>query len=295
MYVDSFGCVQSGGDGGDTCHRMFTMHFRLLLQFKLAIEKGTSLPPVVHNISKLIQEKGLASGDATMILLKAENGIFRRHPNPDFWGSDPNNLSRDQMIGLICFIAFLATRSGDLGKRFRKELRQLLWACLKRGMFAQNIYPNWVDARKDSSVKKKTPDLLPPDVWGLFARGFTASFAAPLAIPFILLGDLFLVLSVVMKLWAPINKDGTFQFRLPQPDDVDDDNMHNSLMLSQHVCPTPMSWLARKLFKRFRQKNLGNTQYGEKDPMMGALMYYHRGPDGNPELAELARKLTESY
>lgn len=294
MNIDKYKLIQSGGDGGDTCHRMFTVALRMLLNFRIAIQNGGILPEVVKNP---VWEQ-IASPEEAEALLEVSPGIYVRHPDPEFWGSDPRNTSRDQLTPVICYLTFLASLSGTLGKKYRGKLFDLLKQSLKRFMFAQNIYPNWVDARRDSSVKKKTPDFLNFELWGIFARGFMNSSWFPLAIPFVILGDLFMVFSAMFKVWAPLTKDGTLEFRMPGPDDVDDDNMNNVLMVSQYVYPTPLSWLARKIYKTFRRKNLGNTLLGEKDAIMGALAYYHRGtPDaqGNPEIAELARPIVERY
>lgn len=291
MNIDKYGMIQSGGDGGDTCHRMFTMYLRMLLVFKIAIEnKGFQLPKIINDPSfELVR-----SASQTEVLLQPKPGIYTRHCDPNFWGSDPRNTSRDQLVPVICYLSFLASRSGDLGKEYQYKLAALLKACLKRGMFAQNIYPNWEDPRTQE-VKKKLPDFLNFDLWGMFARGFVNTWYFPIAIPFILFGDLFLVLSVLFTLFAPINQDATLKFRMPGPTDVDDDNINNVLMVSQHVYQTPLSWLARKIYKRFRKPNLGNSNLGERSPILGALMWYHRAPEGNQELAELARTIVEQY
>ena len=291
MNIDNWKLIRSGGDGGDTCHRMFTVALRMLLNFKIAMQNGGNLPAIVRNP---VWEQ-LASPLESEKLLQESPGIYRRHCDPNFWGSDPRNHSRDQMTPVICYLALLGSTGGDLGKEYRGKLWTLLKKCLGRKMFAQNIYPNWVDARVDASVKAKTPDFLNFDLWGVFARGFVNSLWFPIAIPFIILGDFFLLLSAMFKVWAPINKDGTLEFRMPGPDDVDDDNMNNVLMLTQYVYQTPLSWLARKIYKKFRRQNLGNTVLGEKSAIMGALAYYHRGPDGNPEIAELSRPIVERY
>lgn len=290
MNIDNFKLIQSGGDGGDTCHRMFTMGLRLLLNFKIIIEERQPIPEVIRSgvFGKLVNM------EEAQKLLEASPGIYRRHCDPEFWGSDPRNHSRDQLTPVICYLAFLASRSGGLGKEYRAKLTNLLKQCLKRYMFAQNIYPNWVDPRKEE-VKKKTPDFLNFELWGIFARGYLGTLWAPLALPFVLLGDSVLVLSALFAVFAPIVKDGTLEFRMPKPDDVDDDNMNSVLMVSQHVFQTPLSYLARKLYKTFRRKNLGNTLLGEENAIMGALAYYHRAPEGNPELAELARPIVKRY
>lgn len=290
MNLDPYKLIQSGGDGGDTLHRMYTFGLRLLLNFRLCIDKGVPLSPTVR--SPEINQ--VASMERVQELLEVEPGIYRRHPDSDFWGSDPRNVSRDQLVPVIGFLAYLSSRGGDLGKTYRTHLKNLLKQCLKRGMLAQNIYPNWVDARRQQ-VAKKFPDPLTPDLWATFARGWVNTWFFPLAIPVIIFGDFFLMLSAMFKVWAPLTKDGTLEFRKPKPDDVDDDNMNTILMVAMFVYPTPFSYLARKIYKKFRAPNLGNTELGEKSPIMGALAYYHRAPLGNPELMELARPIVERY
>lgn len=294
MHIDAFKLIQSGGDGGDTCHREFTMHLRILLNFKLAIEHGIPLSQAVRDIGELITSKQLASAQETEKLLCHSKGLYVRHPDPTFWGSDPRNCSRDQLAPVICYLAFLSSRSGELGKEYRTKLKDLLIACLKRGMFAQNIYPNWVSARSPLA-KKKVPDFINFDLWGIFARGWVNTWAFPIALPFVLLGDLFLVLSVLVHIYGPVTKDGTLEFYSPGPDSVDDDNINNCLMVAQHTYSTPLAYLARKVYKKYRKANFGNMQLGEKDPIMGALAWYHRAPEGNPELAEIARNIVNNY
>lgn len=291
MNIDNYKLIQSGGDGGDTCHRMFTVALRMLVNSKLVLEDRQPIPDIVRN--PVWDE--IASIEKSFELLEDSAGIYKRHCDPNFWGSDPNNCSRDQLTPVICTLAFLSSRSGELGKTYRAKLTALLKQCLKRFMFAQNIYPNWVDARKEP-VKKKIPDFLNFELWGVFARGYLGTVFAPIALLFVLFGDLILVLSALFKVFAPITKDGTLEFRMPTPDDVDDDNMNNALMVTQHVFQTPLSWLARKIYKCFRAKNFGNTILGESDPIMGALAYYHRADAmGNPEIAELARPIVKHY
>ena len=54
----------------------------------------------------------------------------------------------------------------------------------------------------------------------------------------------------------------------------------------------------RYLYSLTRPVNLGNTALGEKNPVMGALRWYHRSEfegEANPEIAELYRPLIEKY
>src|SRR6185295_10963188 len=112
MNIDYYKLIRSGGDGGDTCHRMFTVALRMLLNFKIAMQNGGILPAIVRNP---VWEQ-LASPLESEKLLQDSPGIYRRHCDPNFWGSDPRNHSRDQLTPVICYLALLGSSGGDLGK-----------------------------------------------------------------------------------------------------------------------------------------------------------------------------------
>lgn len=283
MIIDQFKMIQSGGDGGDSCHRMYTSFIRLTLQSLLGLIK--TVPEPFDKIAGPTQ--------AQLLLEPNRNGLYIRNPDPTKWYSDPRNFSRDQMTPVICFYALMSDFADpEFSKQAQQDQWRLLKACMGRYMFSQNIYPNWVDPRVEV-VKKKIPDFIDPTMWGIFARTWINSPWVILAVPFVVLGDMFMVLSAIFKVWAPINKDGTLQFRMSGPDDVDDDNMNSCLMVSQYVFPTIFSNLARKIYKTFRRKNNGNDQMGETDPVMGAIAWYNR--NDNPEMTELARPLVKRY
>lgn len=282
MIIDDNGMIISGGDGGDSCHRMYASYVRIRLQYLLKLMD--KVPPPFDKT---------ASPAKTQCLLEISPGIYIRNPDPTKWYSDPRNFSRDQMTPVICFHAIMSNSPTPVfSDTAKKDQAELLKACLKRGMFSQNIYPNWVDPRTQP-VTKKIPDFIDPSLWGVFARSWIKTWFAPIALPIIILGDAFLVASALVKCFAPITTDGTLQFRQPGPDDCDDDNMNNVLMATQYVFQTPLSWLARKIYKKFRRQNNGNIKLGEKDAVMGALMWYHH--NDNPEMAEIARPLVERY
>ena len=80
------------------------------------------------------------------------------------------------------------------------------------------------------------------------------------------------------------------------PDDVDDNNNIMRMTQAAQVMPTPLSWLGRKLYAKTRRPNFGNTVKGEKNPVMGALVWYHRTESGgNPCIAEIYRPIVERY
>lgn len=287
MKIDSYGMIVTPeGDGGDSCHRMHTMFIRLRLMV-LHVDPNFEIPTPMDQ----------ANGPGAVVhQLQPEKGIYIRHPDPTRWYSDPRNVSRDQLTPVIGWNSLMANSPSEVFcKEGRKQQWFLLKACLKRYMFAQNIYPNWVDPRTEE-VKKKTPDFITPDLWAVMARAWIDTPWMPLALPVILLGDLFLVFSAMLKVWGPTAIDvngGWPKFKAQGPNDVDDDNINNILMVTQYVFPTVFSNLARYIYKKFRKKNFGNTEMGEPNAIMGALAWYNR--NDNPELTELARQLVARY
>lgn len=283
MIIDQYGMIISGGDGGDSCHRMYGVFLKLNCLWIIKALENKFIPSPFDK---------MASPASTNTQLEVEPGIYIRNPDPTRWYSDPRNFSRDQMTPVICFHSVMANRADTKEKRamHREILTRLLKANLKRYMFSQNIYDNWVDPRTQP-VKKKTPDFIPPDLWATFARGYLRTIFAPISLPIMVFGDAFNVLSTLFKCFGPTDSDG--KLRWQNPGDCDDENANNVHLAAQYTLATPFSWLARKIFKRFRPENYGNTQLGEKDHVMGALMWYHR--TDNPEIAELSRKLVERY
>ncbi len=72
--------------------------------------------------------------------------------------------------------------------------------------------------------------------------------------------------------------------------DVDDNNHIMSLAQARETLPTPISWLARKIYKKFRPENRGTILLGERCAAQGALSWYHRAESGgNPYISEAYR------
>jgi hypothetical protein len=271
MNIDNYGLILSGGDGGDSCQRMFTVFLREnILQ---SINKG------VPQFSNMV-----GPTYAQTLLEPKADGNYIRNPDPTKWYSDPTTTSRDQLTAPLCYHAYEAFHGNGYSKRY---LIRLLWACIKRGMFAQNIHRNW------GELGWKVPDFMDPSIWSVFLRG--SKLLSYVFYPLLMVLDMFMLIGVIIKLWAPITKDGTLQFVARSPDDSDDENLNNVIMVAQYTLATPFSWLARKLYKKFRQQNYGNTVMGETSAIMGAMVWYHRAPAGNPEIAELARPIVERY
>lgn len=281
LMIDQYGLVRSGTDGGDSCHRTFSVLLLRRLIWKIAAKE----------VNGTVYENALrvTPGNAK-IKLEPKPGLYIRSPDPD-WTSSLRTASRDQLTPVICFLAVMANSSSHIFRDFyRNDLSNLLIACLKRGMFAQNDMGNNGEAPADQ--KWKLPDFLSPDLWSIFASGYVKTMWAPLAIPVMLFGDVFAILGAILKVWGPKNSDGTLKFRWPGPDDVDDMNANNCHIARMHCFPTPLSWLARKIYM-LRRKNYGNTGMGETSSVMGALAWYNR--NDNTDITELYRPLVGKY
>lgn len=270
MNLDSNGLVISGGDGGDSCQRQYEIFLRLAILSKIGIAP-IALPT------------NLASPAQAQALLEVKPGIYVRNPDPTQWYSNPNTTSRDQLTPPLCYHSYMSFH-GD--KDSRKTLGRLLWACIKRGMFAQNDRP-------DGGGNWKIPDFLDPSLWSIFLRG--SKTASLLLYPLLMLGDFVQLIGTALSIWGPIITNGTLSFTSRDPNDVDDNNMNNVMNVAQYTIPTPFSWLSRKMYKKYRQQNDGNTQMGETSAIMGAMVWYDRLPAGNPEIPELARPIVERY
>lgn len=79
-------------------------------------------------------------------------------------------------------------------------------------------------------------------------------------------------------------------------DDVDDNNCILRFIQALRHYPTPWSYFGRRLYATTRPLNNGNVQLGEKNPVMGAIAWYHReASGGNPDITEAYRPIVLEY
>lgn len=273
LQVDNSGLIISYTDGADSCCRNYTFHTRnfILKEFGLGVTNASIV----------------ANADKTQELLEVQPGIYVRNPNKwqgvtDTWYANPATTSRDQLTGVFTFNALRGYHGDADGK---KAMSRLLWACLKRGMFAQNSLPSGLNP-----TGWKLPDFITPDLWAVALRAYGIW-----TYPLVAVLDVFLWLAVIAGLWGPTSVSlNQLSIAFPNATDTDDDNINNKLNAAQYTFDTPFSWLARKFYKRFRQQNIGNTQLGESSAIMGALESYHTDM-GSIELADMARPIVERY
>jgi hypothetical protein len=128
--------------------------------------------------------------------------------------------------------------------------------------------------------KYQNKDIIGPVNIGEYIRAYRAR---PLY-PVLLLTDTALLIGSI----------GTVIVSRFDPEDVDDNNHIVSLLQAQYFMPTPIGWLARKIYVTFRPQNYGNKILKEKSAVVGAMAWYHRkDTGGNPAIVELYRPLIE--
>lgn len=137
----------------------------------------------------------------------------------------------------------------------------------------------WI-TRRAPWFKYQNKDIGSPMTWALNIRARRWSGLHWLLYLF----DLGLLISVLITI---LDRD---------PDSVDDDNLLCRLIQSQLVLSTPVSWLARKLYSRFRPWNYGNVYKVETNHIMGAIAWKHRPESGgNTAMIELWRPIVMKY
>lgn len=269
MYVDAYALiVQQDGDGGDTLQREGMYAFGKWLRYNSS-----------NNSVVITEPPGREDPGKIMNKLEVEPGVFVRHPDPNKWYSNPKTTSRDQIVPLIAYCA---------AYRDYPRLWRLFKNIAKRGMFLQNT-----KRAGEGHMEFKVPDTMIARL-GLFIRAggwYTAPFY-----PLLFFTDSIELAGTILNQipihWEQTNK----RFRWKDLRDVDDNNTVIAHLLAAKFKPTPISWLDRRLYAYTRRLNYGNTRMGETNPVMGALVWYHRASNrGNPEMAELYRPLVLEY
>ncbi len=273
MNLDTMGfIVTAQKDGGDTCAEegryWFLYWFNFVFMHNFGIVK--SLPDRGHP-------------EDIIDRLEVEPGIYVRNPNPKpfdaamIWETDPTTTSRDQLKPIIWYCAAF---------KDRKRLLRLFWACLKRGMFAQDVHRNW------SAPGWKLPDQMWTCLGNFIRAGgwYTAPFY-----PALLLFDLIDLLGNAIWLAFPYVASDSSTWYQPwtwftkrDPGSVDDNNTDIDLLGAVAFKPTPISWLNRKMWAMFRPRNDGNIILRVQNRVLGAMAWYHDPINqGNKEVVEL--------
>lgn len=191
------------------------------------------------------------SWDMRRAQLEISPGIYVRHPEgsravPSFW-SNPNEFSRDQQIPLTVAMT----------------LKQDWWA--RDRLFK---------AHSRRFFKCQNSDWLSPAIYMRCAQNGLLHALAWLPL---IVFDLALLWNTFNRCgWVPQITDGKLKWL--DEDDVGDDVNHTVMLLYARLySPTPVSWLARKLYVWFRP-------YGG---VQRAWDWYFREESGAPPLNEL--------
>lgn len=274
MVVDAYALIvqkDQHQDGGDTLQREGMVAFGKWLRYNETTNELFVNP----------EPPGRPSPSQVMDKLEIRPGIYIRHPDPSKWYSNPDTTSRDQLIPVIAYCA---------AYQDYPRLLRLFKATLMRGMFAQNTL-RIGQGEKDWKI----PDPMHLTI-GLFIRA--GGWWTSLFYPVLLVTDSIDLIGTAISALPLHWQDDHILPRWESPDDVDDNNRIIQHLMAVKFKPTPISWANRYLYSITRSVNEGNLKYGESNPVMGALRWYHRdefGGHGNPEIAEIYRPLIERY
>lgn len=245
-YTDINGLItEMNGDAGDTCQREGMLGFGLYM----AGEPGKDLY------------------DHAMSLLEVAPGVLVRNPWPkDAWWANPLNLSRDQTRPIV----MAAGAYGDV-----QFLKDNLLNLIKNFFCYPNIYPNWTKPG-DAEYVKKFPDIASPENLAEYIRAFKMAGYKKMGLlyPLVLLGDLFKLLGTLWSVFV-VDRD---------PTQADDLNTIISHLQAFKALPTPLSWLSRKIYARFRPGGV-----------KAALEKYFGGPNSVHPMVELYEPLVDKY
>ena len=206
------------------------------------------LPGLIAN-----NEESILHYDAELSTLWGAEGPTRHIKQ---W-SNQSEVSRDQLTPNIAALGF----SGSSAKV------EFLLIRLIKNFFR---YPNGTD-------------FASPEHIGIFLRAILCAkdrgfnWKAALFYPLLLLGDLFMILGVIIRC-----------YQAKDPDNVGDDlNTLVSVVQAQHTCGTPLSWLARKLYVKFRpQPFIGlDGPMSTNNVFLALVWYFRKESGGNPEIA----------
>lgn len=244
-YVDEYGLVceihpEHMFEGGDAANRVGLI--------AVANHFGHGLHTAGMEVS---EETGNAMVNSMFSKIEVQRGLGVRHPDLFKWWSNPKYFSRDQQSAVV------------IGAGFSKNfplVSSLFLNHLKRFGLYQNFQINGIDV--DGKKKFIQGDIATPEHFNLYVRALNLWPLYPL----LLLGDLFTVLNSLIIIYKSYR----------DADDTSNDLNHIAVCLqAKKSLPTPISYLARKLYRWFR-KNAGPSNQ-ERLPGFGpqtALDHY---------------------
>lgn len=266
VYIDEYGLpCQVEGDysfgGGDTANRIG------LIGVANALAKG------IHTVGvEVDEEQGSAMVNSMLSKVEIIPGIMVRHPEPTKWWSEPRFFSRDQQSAVVIGAGFANNKA---------LVKRLLVKHLKRFGLYQNFQINKTDV--DGKKKLVQGDVATPEHFNFYLRALKLYPLYPL----LLLGDLFTLFNSLIII---------FKSFIDADDTSNDLNHIASLLQSKKVMPTPISWLARKVYVKFRR----NAGPDDKNRLVGfgpqtALDWYFTDKTSSaPPINELFKSFLET-
>lgn len=278
-YIDKHGLiVQSNGDGGDTFHRMN--------MYAVGLKKREELG---------ISNKGLPKIDLEEALNKLEcqkwKGNYVRHPNPNSWTSHCDRLSRDQAIPFIYATGKMSLMS--------KLIPFLIWNIIRLG-FMTNTRNNH-SMPGDSNYKWKIPDWNGPRIWAMYIRSLLPILIlAGLVIGLfniVLLSKLVVIVVGILLLGDLHNLfNSLVKVLIYDENEVNSDDLNHILVLMQakEILPTPIGWLARKIYVKYRESpKAPDGGYKSDFAPQKCLDHYFREDNGGPPMDDVFRPILE--
>lgn len=270
MNFDSNGLIVTlKNDGGDSCSEEGRYWFLYWLNFVLISNYDITLKLPRREHPSILTNK-----------LEVSPGIYVRNPLDH---NTPETTSRDQLLPIIWYCA---------AYKDYKRLWRLFVKVLLRGGFAQNYIKNG---------KFKIPDQMWTSM-GAFIRA--GSWYTQIFYPVLLLFDTLELIDILIAVLVPYTWNSEFLiwykpntwFTLRSLGDVDDNNRDISLLAATWFKATPISFLNRIIWGKFRPPNLGNTVLGYKNNCLAAIAWYHDpSNNGNIEIVELYRVPIETF
>jgi hypothetical protein len=254
VYLDEKGLiVQQNGDGGDTLQREGFWFEGAQLNF-------TPLP------------EGMSPYTNAMKLLSTPAGLTRYWQAPY---NNPSDTSRDQLISNVRNLGYLRDIFKSLNYTW---LSDIFWRVVK----------NW--------SRFQNGDIAFVNDYGRFIRAFGFWFLYPL----LFICDLPLIVNALIicfwlartpsrwRTWPaskfswlywltnqyPPNSQGAPQSPYGPSNTSNDINFIGDLAQAQKVYPTPISFLARKIYKHFRPNGAEYALYSYFDPSSGANVQF---------------------
>lgn len=287
-YVDAYGLIAQAPphrDGGDTAQRegmyISGLHWAGIQRDVRGLKLRESYKRVVAK------------------LMRYGNG--RRHSDENKWYGDWNRFSRDQAIAFLIGM-FNVHLYVDALKFFLRHLtRGLLFMTNTRHNFQyktkeEHLLKSTPDVEWDYSWK--LPDLTGPEFWNIYLRGFSPIWLPiwlvigfiynfsllEFAYPYLLmcLFDVEMLLSSIVKV--------CWYARTPSNDD---DSNHIMVLLFSKRFTTPISFLARKIYRLRPRSAAPEVGYQSTFGPQCALDSYFRKEKGDAPINEVYRPILE--